>query len=159
MNNVVILKFPDKNMSTPQKTIKFNFSRINTKQFAVFEDIRPDPENIQLNAEMAFGIDPPKKIIGATAKFKFSSKESPFLMVEVECQFSILDESWNDLTKESGELHLPINFARHISMLTIGTARGVLHAKTEDSEYNKFFLPPIDLSNLVPNEVVFKTED
>ena len=42
-----------------------------------------------------------------------------------------------------------MNFIRHLSAISIGTARGILHAKTENTAYNKYFLPTININELV----------
>jgi hypothetical protein len=40
-------------------------------------------------------------------------------------------------------------------MLTIGTSRGILHAKTEGTEFNKFILPTINVNQLVEKDAEF----
>lgn len=44
-------------------------------------------------------------------------------------------------------------------MLTIGTARGVLHSKTESTPFNSFLLPTLNVNELVKKDVVFKIEN
>lgn len=41
-------------------------------------------------------------------------------------------------------------------MLTIGTARGVLHSKTENTTFNQFLLPTLNVNELVQKDVIFK---
>lgn len=43
-------------------------------------------------------------------------------------------------------------------MLTIGTTRGVLHSKTENTPFNSFLLPTLNVMELVKKDVVFKLE-
>ena len=43
-------------------------------------------------------------------------------------------------------------------MLTIGTTRGVLHSKTENTPFNSFLLPTLNVNELVKKDVVFKVE-
>lgn len=40
-------------------------------------------------------------------------------------------------------------------MLTIGTTKGVLHSKTENTTFNHFVLPTLNGNELVKNDVVF----
>jgi hypothetical protein len=40
-------------------------------------------------------------------------------------------------------------------MLTVGTARGVLHAKTENTKYNRYVLPTINVASMIKNDAVF----
>ena len=47
---------------------------------------------------------------------------------------------------------------KHLSVITVGTARGVLHAKTENTPFNKFVLPTINVTELVKEDVSFDLE-
>jgi hypothetical protein len=61
---------------------------------------------------------------------------------------------WDEYyTIETKSLLLPKNFAQHISVITVGTARGVLHAKTEGDILNALILPSINVLDLVPDDV------
>ena len=46
--------------------------------------------------------------------------------------------------------------AVHFAVLTIGSARGILHAKTEGTPFNEFLLPTIDVNNMLEEDVIFK---
>jgi len=84
-----------------------------------------------------------------------------FLVLEISCLFRIEDISWAKIHSEdnSNLLVVPKNLATHLLILTIGTARGVLHAKTENTEFNKFSLPTLDVSNLIQEDVVINIGD
>ena len=49
----------------------------------------------------------------------------------------------------------PKGFMAHLAVITVGTTRGVLHAKTENSKFNKYFLPTINVNELVKNDISF----
>jgi hypothetical protein len=40
-------------------------------------------------------------------------------------------------------------------MITVGTARGVLHAKTEGTTLNKFFIPTVNVVEMVTDDGAF----
>ena len=44
-------------------------------------------------------------------------------------------------------------------MITVGTLRGVLHAKTENTEFNEFFLPTINVTDLIKEDIRFNLDD
>ena len=43
----------------------------------------------------------------------------------------------------------------HLIVLTIGTVRGILHAKTEGTKYNSYILPTINVAELIKTDIVF----
>jgi len=87
-------------------------------------------------------------------------KKSPFLIVEVGCHFNITTEAWTSFYNESRtELIVSRGFIGHLVMLTIGTTRGVLHSKTENTPFNSFLLPTLNVNELVKKDVVFKVEN
>ena len=47
-------------------------------------------------------------------------------------------------------------FMQHIAMLTVGTTRGILHAKTEGTCFNKYVLPAINVAELIKDDVEFE---
>ena len=55
---------------------------------------------------------------------------------------------------EANSLTIPKGFLNHMAMLTIGTTRGILHAKTENTSFNTFVVPPINLSDLIHEDAV-----
>ena len=50
---------------------------------------------------------------------------------------------------------LPSGFVCHLAMLAIGTARGVLHAKTENTLFNKYLIPTINVAELIKDDIIF----
>lgn len=134
--------------------IKFRLNKIGTEQFAIidkFFDISNISE-ITKSFEFKFGADLAKRQIISRFLIEYLQFENPFLILEVSCTFKILDENWPEFEFEN-EINLPLELARHFIMLTIGTSRGVLHAKTENTVYNTLFLPTIDVTNLIKDEI------
>ena len=43
----------------------------------------------------------------------------------------------------------------HITMISISSVRGVLHAKTEGTEFNKYLLPTLDVTKMVEEDIKF----
>jgi len=46
-----------------------------------------------------------------------------------------------------------------MTVLTIGTARGVLHAKLEKIGFEKFILPTLDISNMIEEDMSFDSPE
>jgi len=134
--------------------IGFSLRKISTEQFAVIEEayLGSDKE-MQLGIDLRFGLDVENKGLVAFVKVRFEQEKSPFLVVEVGNHFAIDNTAWESFQKEDKEMVLPKGFASHLVMLTIGTLRGVLHSKTENTKFNKFLLPTINVTELVKSDV------
>ncbi len=136
--------------------IGFSLKKLTTQQFAIIEDVVKDGENIELKTSVNFGFDPQKKMIAVFFYVSFLQKNTPFLILETASHFHILDESWSSFeSNNQKEIIVPKGFISHLVMLAIGSSRGVLHAKTENTKYNKFLLPTINVNELIKEDVKF----
>ena len=136
--------------------VGFSLKGIVTEQFAIIEDSFKDEADINLRTDIGFGIDQEKKSARVQLKINYLCGEQPFMVLEVTTYFNISPESFDAfLNEDKTILTIPAGFARHLGVITVGTARGILHDKTEKTKYNKFFLPTINLIDLVKEDVVF----
>lgn len=144
-----------------KEQITFSLLKITTEQFAVIASSYDDKkEDLEFETIVRFGFDPYNRIVSSFVAIHFKQEKNPFLILEIACHFQIISEHWNKIfNTETNVLTLPIGLARHFVMLCVGTLRGVLHAKTEHSVYNKFYLPTINVNDLVKMDVVLKAED
>ena len=51
---------------------------------------------------------------------------------------------------------IPVDFLRYMGTIVVGTARGVLHTKTEGTVLNAYVLPPINVMELVKEDLAVK---
>lgn len=144
-------------MDSKPKTFKFALVKVTTEQFATIEECCDEKSEIEIVTNIRFGADDEKKMIAVFASSKFECNEKPFIIIEAGCHFSIDPNSWNDmLNPEERKLNVPKEFLRHLSMLTVGTTRGILHAKTENTSFNKFVLPTINVSEMIQQDLIFE---
>ena len=140
-------------MSTNE--ISFKLHSIKTEQFAIIDDIYNESDPIQLDSNYRFGSVVAEKLIGIAVNYKFRTSQGIFLTIEISCLFGISPDSWDSIyNAEKSEVILPKAIATHLLVLTIGTARGVLHAKTENTPYNRFFLPTLNVSERIKEDIV-----
>ena len=139
---------------------KFKLVNILTNQFALIEEhFSEDVSTVQLSLNHKFGIDIEKRNIALKNQIRFLSDNQIFIIVEITCTFNISEESWVELRiEEKSEIVIPSGFATQLLVLTVGSARGVLHAKTENTKFNKYFLPTLDLSKSIENDIVLNVE-
>jgi hypothetical protein len=144
-------------MEKENKIIGFGITQIATEQFAVIAEVFQEGKDVQVNHELNFGIDKINKriLVRKTARFH-NIDNSPFMIITVSCQFSINNNDWQYLENiETGKINIPRSFAIHLTMLTVGTLRGILHAKTENTQFNKYIFPPFNVEKLIPNILSF----
>lgn len=136
--------------------IGFVLNKITTEQYAVIDDVYNERDDVQLQVKFRFAADDKLKMVGVFANFTFEVKQQPFIRLEVGCHFAIKPESWDQiLNTEDNMLTIPVNMIQHLAVITVGTARGVLHTKTENTQYNRFFLPTINIAEMVDKDQSF----
>jgi len=135
--------------------IGFELLALKTEQFATFEEHVSEVGETEIFTELEFKIDKENKQVGVFTDFTFYQAKQTFLKIQISCHFEILSRSWEVFSKEE-KIVFPKSFMGHLAMLTIGSARGVLHAKTEGTIFNKFLLPTINVDNLVTEDIDFE---
>jgi hypothetical protein len=136
------------------KQIGFNLVAIRTEQFALIEENFNENEEVNLGSDFEFKLSCKNNQLGVYASFKFEQKGKVFLKIQVSCHFSIRPESWQNFCNNQ-EIVFPKGFMAHISMLTVGTTRGVLYSKTDGTIFSKFMLPLINVVDLINEDVKF----
>ncbi len=144
-----------------KEQITFRLRRITTEQFAIIESaFDKSIENVELTNGLRFGFNIEKRAIIVLLSVNFSQNKGPFLLLEIGCYFEISKEHWDRLYNiDSAEIKLPMPLATHLVVLSMGTLRGVLHAKVENTEFNMYLLPTINVTEIVKDDIVIKTKD
>lgn len=137
------------------KNISFKLLNIVTEQFATFELDNLDNIN-ELKSDLQFSVNPENRVVSCRMKFQFLQEKQPLVVLTVVCNFEIELNSWNTNVFSEKNITLPQHFLEHLCVITVGTSRGVMHAKTENTPYNKFIIPTLNVKNLVEKDVVFK---
>lgn len=145
-------------MENTDRVIGFSILKIATEQFAIIEDAHKIGEHIQIRHEMSFGIDKPNKRILMRKLARFQHPESsPFMIIDVACHFGINADDWEFLQEQDSEsIVIPKDLSIHLAMLVVGTLRGILHAKTENTPFNQYIFPPFDVTSLLPEKLFFQ---
>ncbi|MGK7394399.1 MAG: hypothetical protein ACNS62_07490 [Candidatus Cyclobacteriaceae bacterium M3_2C_046] len=97
-----------------------------------------------------------KRIVVVVLKIKFANNSVPFFKLELECGFEIKSESFTSFVEhDKNDIKIPCSLLKHLAVIAIGTARGVIHAKTEGTNFNKIFLPTINVNEQIKEDVIF----
>lgn len=144
-------------METKEPIVGFQIGRIATEQFAMLPEFYQNSEPIHIQHELEFGADSNNKriYVRKTARFQHTN-DQVFLLISVGCHFNIKPEDWSKLQETPmSDTIIPKDVAIHLAMLTVGTLRGILHVKTENTIFNQYIFPPFDVTSLVPEALVF----
>ncbi len=136
--------------------IQFRMTRIQVNQFAILSDTLDGSNNIDI--ECAMGFRASNLSIAVSAKFTFSA-DVTLMLIDVTCVFDIDGVSWDSMVQNDGKLLIPKGFLAHLAMHTVGTMRGVLHCKTEGTPFNVLILPPLNVSDMIPEDVTLEIMD
>jgi len=142
-------------METKKDIVQFSIVRVTTEQFAVIEEAFHEETPINLNTNIRFATDRDSRLVAVFCQFKFEQKGMPFIKVEVSNHFLIAPESWKNFLRDDFTTVIPKGFMTHLGMITVGTARGVLHTKTEGTRFNQFILPTINVMDMIKDDVSF----
>lgn len=139
--------------------VEFKLIDITIEEFAVIEESFPSKDDkISISLATNVKIDPDKHVIGVFAKFQFFNQNSPFMISEIGCHFKLKKENWEEFLNEDGTITLHKNFMSHLLVLTVGTSRGVIHARRPE-ELRGLILPTIDVSKHFPEDVTISIHD
>ena len=141
-------------MENKDKNIEFSIKNIHTEQFALFEENRFDNGKINLETNLSYGLNAVERDFIISIKFTFEMKKKPFMSIQVNCNFEIGLESFNNLIVDN-KIIVPNWFIAHMAMITVGTTRGILHSKTEGTIFNKYILPTINVAQMIPEDSIF----
>lgn len=136
--------------------IAFALADIKTLQFALFEENISPKKNTAVNliTHVQFAGNPLNKCVIVAVTQTFQQANRTLIKIQVECTFLIEENLWDKATKEQA-LTMPVEFMRHLTVICIGTMRGVLHTKTENTAFSNLLLPIIYVEDLVPSDVHF----
>jgi len=136
------------------ENVKFGLRKVSNPEFASFDDVEIEDLKIGINLNFGFGINQDSKILGCEANFTFLSSNAPFLKLKVKCDFAIEPSSWQGfINEENKSICFPLNLIHHLATITVGTARGILYAKTENTKFNKYFIPTLDITQSLKKDI------
>lgn len=136
--------------------IGFALIKVTTEQFAIIESNFENGSEIKLHINFRFAADFKQKVVAVFNSFTFETNDKQFLLIEAGCHFVITPESWEKMFDSTlNKLVVPKGFLHHMAMLTVGTCRGILHVKTENTRFNQYHIPTINVAELIKKDSVF----
>ena len=126
--------------------------RINIEQFAILaENVQLEKLNIATELEIKYSLE--GKSLAIVMTFNFISEEEKVMLLKLNCEFQIQEDDWNSQINDA-KIIFPKNFIEYLVVQTVGTARGVLHCKTEGTAFNHIILPPMNVSDMINGDMI-----
>lgn len=141
-------------------SLGFAFVGLKTTQFATNDKAYRKTGNLELQTNIGFALDEANHVLIVEVQFDFlKKKDAPFLKIGLQGHFEMNTKGWKSLTESDGStIVFPQKLITHLVVLTIGAARGTLHAKTEGTVYNNYILPTVNVADLIHEDVSFTSK-
>lgn len=137
---------------------RFRMFRIQTNQFAVFKETLPDSDDLGFQVGLNFKYADNGEKIACTMVFVLCDGDERILILQVVCEFEIFEEDWKQFCKEN-TITIPKDTLEFFALHTVGTARGILHCKTEGTAFNGVIIPPINVAEIIKDDIVIDIND
>lgn len=142
-----------KKAPSPNKNISFGLRKMQTEQFAIIADAFVANGVLKQKITMDCSVDKEHLLIAISPTFSLLSNDTTFLTIKGTFTYAISPNSWGTFTVNN-KTTIPVDFLRHITITAIGALRGILHAKTENTPYNEYFIPTVNVEQLVTADLV-----
>ncbi len=140
-------------------SIKFSIKSIVTDEFATIKSCYKEAEEVKIETGYEFGISPEDNFLVVGLSVFFKCIENPFIILKIKCGFDIDPQAFEELKGEETRKYIvPKGFLTHLTVLTIGTARGILHARLEKSGFEQFILPTLNISDMLKEDMLFEVQ-
>ena len=138
--------------------VRFKMCKINTEQFAILKDSAPVPgSKVTMESSLYFKAATNVERLASDIKFTFIEDKVPFLVIEVSCEFDIHPDDWKAMLN-GDDITIPKETLEYLAVHTIGTARGVLHCKTEGTDFNRFLIPPVNVAAMISGDMTISVK-
>ena len=134
--------------------LRFRMVRINVEQFAILANEVPAC-NITIDTNVGVKASVTDRKIALDIQFSFTSIEEKIMVLKQLCEFEIHEEDWTTLQSE-GNVTIPKELIEYFVAQAVGTARGILHCKTEGTPFNHLILPPLNVTEMIDQDVVIE---
>lgn len=133
----------------------FAIANIRTTEFAILKENFSGEIDAEFGTAFRIGANTEETFIAIHFEVQFLSKKKTVIKLAVECAFDIEEKSFASfLNEKNQELSIPGGFCRHLAVITVGTARGILHEKLNDTDFEDVILPSINVTEHIQEETV-----
>ncbi len=134
--------------------IPFKIDEIICSKFDILGEVKKG--EVELETGFAFSANFPTHHVRSTVLYRLIQNGACVLEHELICSFDVREKEFRQMIV-GNQLLLKAEFARYITTINVGAARGEIHARCSlaKSSIAKVILPPINLIEALPNDIVF----
>lgn len=136
--------------------IPYRIVQIVTSKFEQHSDSFEVGPDIQMNSGYNFAVNDIAHRVRCESAYKFLQKDVELLNLILVCIFEVEPSAFNAL-KNGNEITIPVDFLRYMATISVGTARGIIHTRTESTPLSNIVLPPINLVEIIKEPLVVKS--
>lgn len=127
--------------------IPFRIFKIENDPVELHADLVDKNSIIEFGFQVSFNGDLKNRIIGCKTDYVFKQQSTVISSLTVYCYFMI-EEGFVKSKTVNNKLELSKDFLRYLATISVGTARGIQHAKTQGTDLNSLVIPPINLVSM-----------
>lgn len=131
--------------------VRFRMFKISVVQFAILSREVAEGYNVGTSAVIKHTVDGGSVAVDMT--FSFENGKEKAMVLEVLCEFGIHPEDLQTMTSDN-KVVIPKSALDLFLAQTVGTARGILHCKTEGTPFNGIIIPPMNVTNLFSSDLI-----
>lgn len=141
----------------PAAPIPFDIKSIETEEFATIDSCYNSEAEIGINTGFSFGINKEEHSLAVKLAISFECDKGTFIKLTLACQFEVEEKAFQKFySKKSKFYTVPKGFYTHLCVITIGTARGILHTRLSNTKYKQYLLPSMNISEMLKEDVIFE---
>lgn len=139
------------------KTIPFRIVGIETSDFFCKKDVVLGNGKVDVTTNFLFAVNKEGKLVKCIIDYTYVYQGEKIMSLTVSCIFAIEPQAFEEMIHENKFIIEPF-LSQYLATINVGAARGELHARCEqnNSPLAKVILPPINLVEALPNDVVIK---
>lgn len=139
-----------------KESISFQLIDIEVDEFAILETSIPN-EDLHFASRLQFTVDNKEEKIICSTIIEFISDKSIIMKLKTDVVFQIKPDHWKNF-KSGDKIKISKVFLNHLGMISVGTARGILFVKTENTAFRNFTLPLINITKMIDDDISIELE-
>jgi hypothetical protein len=141
-------------MKSLDENLGFRLLGIQMTNFELFSELAGTGHELTIAAKLDWRVDPAARVIVAQLGLDYLAGNHRLVALSIENSFELELAAWEAACgSQHKTIELPRAFLMQLGSITIGTARGVLYAKTSDPGRTQYVLPLLDVGRLLTAHV------
>lgn len=135
--------------------IPFRIAKISIDDFSFDNQFEACSDvSLEIVSSFSFGVDMKDYIIKCDGEYQYLFNEEIILLLKISTFFEIEKEAFNDFYNSKRDFSINKDFLRHMATISVGTARGVIFSKSENTPIANIVLPPINLMEAIKDDFI-----